>query len=131
MTAKMAKPDKPAEREPLPDLTREAFLAADDRKPQRVEVPAIGGAVYVRVMSGEEAGAWETKVKELKGKDGPTVIAHLLVATVCDAQGNQLFMPGDVADLRCKAFTTLVALVNKAKRVNALDDSDIEELAKN
>ena len=133
MPAKMQEPSN-SKRKTLPDLTREQFLAADDRKPQRAEVPALGGAVYIRVMCGTERAKWESEAAA-KGRGGSDeyveVLASLLARVVSDAAGNRLFSDEDIPDLMEKASTTLLSLALKAKRVNALSDEDIDALAKN
>jgi hypothetical protein len=130
MVAKMKGPEK---REPLPDIGRQAFLDADDRKPVRVEVPSLGGAVYIRVMSGNERAAWETLASKLGAEENKNavVLASLVAMTASDKMGNLLFCEEDIPALAEKAATSILPIALKAKRVNALGDEDIEALAKN
>lgn len=114
-------------------LSREAFFAV---KPtldsEAVEVPALGGSMSVRVMTGLERDRFEALVNAgSKGGKSPSFRALLIAFTACDADGNLLFAEGDIPAIAKYPSTTLEPIANAALRLNKFTSPDIEGLEKN
>jgi hypothetical protein len=117
-------------------LDKAAFLAAaaKPREVEPLEVPALGGIVYVRAMTGTERDAWERSLVAQRGKkfvpQTENVRARLLVRCLCDEQGVLLFALGDADELGKLAASILAPLYEAAQRLNGVSDADVEELGK-
>ena len=116
-------------------LNRETILAANDLKPETVEVPEWGGSVYVRMLTGSERDAFEQSIVTGRGKNRTTVMenirARLCVLCLCDESGGRLFSDDDIDALGDKSAAALDRLFAVAQRVNGLSGEDVEDLAGN
>ena len=116
-------------------LTKAKIMESDDKKTQIVEVPEWGGHVKVKTMSGTERDAWEDSLVKRKGKKVETnltnIRAKLCAVTIVDEEGVRLFNDSDILSLGQKSCSALDRVFQAAKTLNALDDDDIEDLAKN
>lgn len=116
-------------------LTKEAILGINDLQLQEVEVPEWGGSVYVRGLSGAERDAFEASVVEQRGKIAKVNMvnlrAKLLVLTICDEKGEQLFTHADIEALGQKSAVALQRLFDIASSLSGLSAEDAEDLAKN
>lgn len=116
-------------------LDKESILAAEDLRTEEVQVPEWGGSVYVRTLTGKERDAWEATLLDGTGRNRrvklDNIRASLAAATICDAQGKQLFGPEDVAALGEKSALALDRVFEVAQRLNGLTGEDVEELVGN
>jgi len=108
-------------------LTRESFFAL---KPElrEVQVPILGGSVYVKEMTAGERDRFE--VEHIKSGEND-FRARMAAATVCDADGVLLFGPGDVPKLSSLPADALTEIALAANKVNRMSADDVEELSKN
>lgn len=109
-------------------LTRESFFAVPAPKVQRIEVPELGGFVWIKQMSAGERDRFEVDHEASKKRD---LRARVTAASVCDEQGNLLFGPADVPQLSALPAAALEPIVNATIKLNAISDADVEELEKN
>ena len=124
----------PVTEEEAPALSRDAILDANDAGVERVPCPEWGGAVYVRVLRGDERDAFENLCAAQRQGDTIDVRglkAQLAVMCACDADGVPLFKPNDAAALNKKAARPIDRVFKVAQRLNGLTDQDVEELVKN
>jgi hypothetical protein len=112
-------------------LTRDQILGAPEPELKPIPVPEWGGEVYIKVMSGTERDRWEILAFTDGKVNRDNFRATLLVKTLCDDKGNPIFTDVDVAALSAKPSPALVRLAKTAMKVNALTDSDVDELTKN
>ena len=116
-------------------LTRDQILAAIDVKIEPVECPEWGGTIYVRNMTGKAREKFERSRYRMHGKDIEVVHentrASLLVASVCDKDGNLVFTEADIDALNEKNGAVLDRLFDVAQRLSAMRKEDIEARAKN
>jgi len=118
-----------------PDLDREAILSADDRPVQAVHVPEWGGVVHVRTISGYDRDQFELHLLRHRDQESGelrdcTIRAALVAMCCCDSEGELLFEPGDVDKLGRKSAAALDRVYTVARRLNAFDQQDIDELKK-
>ena len=116
-------------------LTKGDILSVEDMPKEIVDVPEWGGAVYVRSMSASERDTFEQSVS--LGSNGSVtrnlnnIRARLAVLCLCDESGNRMFEDAEAETLGRKSAAALDRIFEVARRLNALTDSDVEELRKN
>jgi hypothetical protein len=114
-------------------LTKSAILGAPDLKHEDVHVPAWGGTVRIRTMTGTERDEFRASI----ASDGDAGMplgkfsAALLVAACVDEAGARLFTAGDMAALQAKAAASLDAPAAVAMRLNGLGAGAVEAAEKN
>ena len=113
-------------------LSKQEILEAKDVKTKTIEVPEWGGEVIISTMSGFARDRFEAS---LTGKNGgmnmTNVRAKLVAATLVDEKGSLLFSEDEVLKLGKKSSTALDRIFAEAQKLNAIGDSELEELAKN
>lgn len=117
-------------------LNKAAILAAQDIKPEIVEVPEWGGKVGVKRMTGAEFESWQNWVNANIKNDAngnpdttkvrPAFLAHLLV----DDAGKKLFEEADIVELGKKSIAPLMRLFGIAQRINGLVEDSVETAKK-
>lgn len=118
----------------MSQLDKAAILAAAAQSLpiEPVDVPELGGTVYVRGMSGVERDGWETSLVVGRGKkqriNTENVRARLLVRVLCNDKGELLFAPSDATALGGLRVDVLTKLYEVAQRLSGVSDEDIDEL---
>lgn len=116
-------------------LGREAILGASDIVSEDVAVPEWGGTVRVKGLTAAQRDAFEQSSLTGKGKNQSLNFANLrsrlLVLTVVDESGEQLFIHGDVVELGKKSAAAVDRVFEVASRLSGIGDDDIEELTGN
>jgi len=109
-------------------LTKESILKSSDLKTADVDVPEWGGTVRVRTMTGADRQAF---YKQTTSKDGTpkNMLEFLIVATVVDDKGEQLFTVADVSALAAKSSLALQRVWDKAAEINGLTQKSVEDIA--
>jgi hypothetical protein len=113
-------------------LTREQILASKGKRTiEPLEVPELGGSVFVRELMGDEREAVLAK-RLPDGKVDPTgLTARLLVVAVCDEDGNPMFQPSDEAALSGIPAKALERIFTVAERLSVLDSETRKKLEGN
>lgn len=111
-------------------LNREALTGEKARTIPRetVEIPALGGEVWVKGMTGTERDAFEQSCRDPKGKLRGNVRARLVVATVQNDDGSMMFTENDIPFVGRLRVDILQPLFNKAQQLSGLSDADVKEL---
>jgi hypothetical protein len=115
-------------------LSKSAILGAQDLKTEDVHVPAWGGTVRIRAMTGQERDEFRAATTPAEGETGIPVgkfSAALLVATCVDETGVRLFSAADMSALQAKAAASLDAPAAVAVRLNGLYAGAVEAAEKN
>lgn len=115
-------------------LSKSAILGAQDLPHEDVPVPAWGGTVRVRTMTGAERDAFRASVAAAEGESGVPIgqfSAALLVATCVDESGACLFTASDMAALQAKSAAALDAPAAVAMRLNGLGANAVQAAEKN
>lgn len=115
-------------------LTKDAILAADDRRTEDVPVPEWGGSVRVRALSGKERDAYESAIVQVSGNGDRKVTmenirARLVSLTVVGEDGERLFSDADISALGDKSAAALERVFDAARKLSGLTEDDVEELA--
>lgn len=125
-------------------LSREDMLTALRRERRRVDVPELGGHVYVQTMSGRQFVAWADahNADLARAKDTPGApvdigfrsAAIFLAATVVDEAGTPIFTEADIdalADGPPSKAKALRHIYQAADELNRITVKAQEESAKN
>jgi hypothetical protein len=115
-------------------LSKSAILGASDLKTEDVAVPAWGGTVRIRTMTGAERDEFRASIATTAGESGVPIgkfSAAVLVATCVDESGSRLFTADDMAGLQAKAAASLDAPAAVAMRLNGLGVGAVEAAEKN
>jgi hypothetical protein len=99
-------------------LTREQILAACPRQVVKVHVPALGGDVCLRALSGLEAA-------QIHGAnlDNHALTRAYVTASLCDETGARIFAAADADALFDKPPGVLNELITAALSINRLTES--------
>lgn len=113
-------------------LTRDAFFAKPTLAREEVKVPALGGTVFVRVMTAGERDRYDVATDEASRADVQgSFRARVTAFTACDENGKLLFTEDDIpglAELPCSSFDPIVMA---AMRLNRMTAEEVEGLEKN
>lgn len=115
-------------------LTRAAIQNADDRAHLDLTIPAWGGTVRLRVLSGAEyeefAQLCRQRAAAGDGFDIRGIRVRLIALCIVDEAGNRVFHDEDgVAELNTKSTATLEILWDECRKLNRMNDEDVEEMA--
>lgn len=110
-------------------LTKDQILGALDTAPKSVDVPEWGGAVNIAVMSGIARDAFNASLK--KEQSNSAFIGNLLVATLVDDAGTQIFTADDVGALQQKSAAVTARLAEVSMELNGLAIGAKDAAAKN
>jgi len=113
-------------------LNKAAILGVEDLKHEDVPVPAWGGAIRVRTMTGAERD--EFRAAAAAGEGGVPMgkfSAILLAATAVDESGARMFTLDDVEALGEKSAEALDTVVAVAMRLNGLGGAAVSDAGKN
>jgi len=118
-------------------LTKDALLAAARaRLPiERLDIPELGGFVYVRGMSGTERDAWEKSLVirrrgQVRDINTENVRAKLAAKCLCTESGERLLSEEDAGVLGGLRVDVLNRIYEAAQRLSGVSDGDLEELGK-
>lgn len=112
---------------------REQIQAAVDLQKECVEVPEWGVTVWVRSLTGKERDEFEARLVTDNGKrvaELSGLRSALLLCTVVDEDGKNIFAPGDEAWLDQKNGQVLDRLASVAIRLAGWDTKKAVETAK-
>jgi hypothetical protein len=117
-------------------LTADQILGADDLVYEDVEVPEWGGSIRIRTMTAAARDTYEASIMEVDefgnvSSKVDNMRAKLVARCAIDEDGKPLFSEAQIAELGQKSAKALQTCFNVAARLNAVTDSDIEELAGN
>lgn len=107
-------------------LTREQILAPRPLPREEVDVPELGGTVFVRVMTGIERDAYEARLRKNPETRAENAHGRLLVYCLCDPEGKLLFDPDDADALGQQQWQGLERATIVALRLNMMNDEAIE-----
>lgn len=118
-------------------LTRDAFLAVEDRKREYLDVPGVG-TVLIRGLSGRDADelaaariVWNKDVTgnriSVAGFDHSGARARLVAKVVIDEEGHPLFTAADVAALGEKSDATIDFIADAAAKLSSIDPDALDK----
>lgn len=117
-------------------LSREALLAAAAQPlpTERLDIPELGGFVYIRGMSGAERDSWEKSLFRGRGTkrtiDTENARARLAVRCVVDEQGQRVFTDADAGALGNLRVDVLQKVFEASQRLSGVSDEDLDDIKK-
>ena len=116
-------------------LTREDFLSGSRLKKALVDVPELGGSIWLRELPAVKLLAFNERVQEMQ-KTGPEVtpaqslnlMAFLISMTAVDQDGNLLFTEDDVNRLAENNINILNMLSTKAMEMAGMNRTVIQDV---
>ena len=109
-------------------MDRESFLNRIKPRMKSITIPEWGESIFVRSMSGVELDQY---ISENAGKsvDNTAVKIGLLMRTVCNDQGEPMFVKGDEERLNQVDGMVLNRLFNAARKLNPVNDDEVDAVA--
>jgi hypothetical protein len=111
------------------DGTKHGILAHKDIHLEKFYVKDWDCNVYIRSMSVKDISNFIKKTKDVEDTQERNL--QLILGTVCDKEGKQLFNENDLPALREKSVFTVNVVVAKINRTILKNAQDLEEDAKN
>ena len=119
----------------MSSLSRDAFLRPAAVEIVEVPVPEMGGSVYVRGMTARDRSRFETQFQLSSGKSSKKrmqeIRERLVVACVCDANGELLLTEADIEAVGKQPAPVIERIVEAAQAVCGMSNRDVEDIAKN
>lgn len=115
-------------------LTREEIKAKRGVLPrQPLDVPALGGTVYVSKMNAKMRDAFEQMVTggKVGGVNLDNIRARFVALVTVDAEGKPLFTQEDAEWIGELDTEAVQAIVDKGFEINGIGQNAVEEAAKN
>ncbi len=116
-------------------LTREQFLKPAPILREEVDIPELGGSVFIHGMTAKERSSFERQFQTPSGRPNRVrqqqVRERLLVACCRDEGGAVLFSEEDIDAIGQQRGDIIERLVNVAQRLCGMTGDDVETLAKN
>ncbi len=116
-------------------LSRDDFLSI---KKEIVEVPELGGSIYIKELGGKSLLQYREKIEEFQRQDTELnesnsldLMALLVSLTACDKEGNLIFSEKDVRLLAESHIGVLIRLSTKALEMTGLEKDAIQEVSAN
>jgi hypothetical protein len=118
-------------------LSRTDFLAASsNRKRELVDVPELGGSVYLRELSTGQLLEYNDRIEKLRGAHSDVtpaasleLMSLMISMSACDEEGVLLFTEADVKALAENSIGVIIGLSTKAMEVSGIGKAVIEEVA--
>lgn len=95
---------------------------------ERLDLPELGGFVYVKGMTGAERDEFERSCRDAKGRLRGNTRARLAVHTVINEDGTRVFTDNDIAVVGRIRVDVLQKIFNLAQKLSGISDADVEEL---
>ncbi|MGB0742686.1 MAG: hypothetical protein ACPGXX_21635 [Planctomycetaceae bacterium] len=119
----------------MSSLSRDAFLRPAAVEIVEVPAPEMGGSVYVRGMTARDRSRFETQFQLSSGKSSKKrmqeIRERLVVACVCDANGELLLTEADIEAVGKQPAPVIERIVEAAQAVCGMSNRDVEDIAKN
>jgi hypothetical protein len=120
-------------------LGREAFLSASSKlRKELVDVPELGGSIYIRELSGKQLLQYNERIEslqkanpELTPSSSLELICLMVSLVACDEEGNLLFTEEDVKALMDNSFVVLNRLAQKALELSGINPKAVAEVTDN
>lgn len=115
-------------------LTRDEIKAKRSVRPRvPVEVPALGGTVYVAKMTARDRDDFEYMVTggKVGGMNMKNIRARFVALVCVNEDGSRMFEDADAEWIGDLDTDAVQAIVNEGFRLNGIGDSALEEATKN
>lgn len=115
-------------------LTGEEILATDDLKREDVPIPEWDTFVTVQELTATARDEYESSIVQIVGDetrvDSRNLRAKLVAISCVDENGEPLWTPDQVAAIGLKSATAIDRIVDVAKRLSGIGESELAEVGK-
>lgn len=101
-------------------LTKEDILSKNDVTFLEMEVPQWGGTIRFRSLTGDEAIDFGKRLDDMDAKQ--EAVIDLFAISAVDDNGDRLFEPRDIRQLRKKSWAVYLKAQNKLLEFNGYTD---------
>lgn len=114
-------------------LSKTEFLQKRKPRIESVNIPELGGDVFVRVPSSAQLNEFESRQSKLRtiGKSGVNFDARVAIMVCCDESGEPLFLAPDEEALSHVDALALKKILDKVSPWFGWTEASVEEAAKN
>ena len=116
-------------------LDKTAFLTPVPVDLVEFKIPELGGSVWIKGMTVTERSKFERQFRTRKGETNERkmneIRQRMLVACVCNADGQQLLTEEDIEAIGKQRADIVERLVNAAQIACGMSSDDMEDIAKN
>lgn len=106
-----------------------AALLGFERQVHKVCLPNDGGFVYIKELSGKQREEFERRVAQgrKKGDDYRGLRAKLIVDSLVDEEGENLFNPEDSSNVEKMPSSIIEFIFEKILSINGVDTENVKE----
>lgn len=109
-------------------LSKEQILKANDLNITKVSVPAWGGDVHIRLLTGKERDEYENYIYSLPEDNIRGLRLKLVFMSLCEQDGKRMFdSEEDFELLASKSSDVITDLFKESQKLNAINSGGIEE----
>jgi hypothetical protein len=116
-------------------LTRDAMLAPIEVPREEVELPELGGSVWIKGMTASDRSKFEREFQTSSGKRSKRrmdeIRERLVIACVCNEDGTLLLTERDIEAIGRQPIGVIERIVDVAQRLCGMSNADVEAMAKN
>lgn len=100
---------------------------------ETIDVPGLGGCVYMRSMTGTDRDRCDSILMKIeRGQQFPNFRANVVGMCLCDKEGRYLNPTAqEVIEIGRIPVSSLQLMFAAAQRLSAIGDGEIEDIAKN
>lgn len=114
----------------LATLSKAALLAAANQtKLEPLELPELGGTVYVKAMTAGEREQFEQDMTSNDLVKSKKVRATVFANSVTDENGNRLFTPDDIDSINSLPASIVSKVFDKSNELNGINTQQVIEQA--
>lgn len=113
-------------------LTKEQLLKKN-LPVERVELPELGGEIYVRTLTANERDEYEAQhvAKKEEGNQFENFRGRFAALVVCDEQGNRIFTDEEASLLGEQSAKILDRIFDVGQRLNGMAPEEKEKIKNN
>lgn len=114
----------------LATLSKAALLAAANQtKLEPLELPELGGTVYVKAMTAGEREQFEQDMTDNDLVKSKKVRATVFANSVTDENGNRLFTSDDIDSINSLPASIVSKVFDKSNEINGINTQQVIEQA--
>lgn len=106
-----------------------AFASNSALKVEKIELPEMGGEVYIKELTAGEREALEKQMQSQTDKNA--VRATVFVHSVCNADGELMFDVEDIEVIKQLPSRPVIKVFNRSNEINGITPEQVDTAEKN
>lgn len=116
----------------MKDLRNQLLNLAKKHETQTLELPQLGGKIYIKSMTIAERMNFEKRFADADGEiDALDVTVQTVIVSACNEDGEPLFTDDDADALKQLPSGVMLTIVQAANKINGLIKTAVEAAEKN